>query len=261
MANKKPTTQVNTYDELLAKAAVASAAKAQKALGTSAMVSVKGGQLALSGVFFPGGSAPFIVLDDTELNAYYPEKYDPNSIKSPACFAFGNEDGSPMKPHEIAAKPQHTGCADCRWNQFKSADNGRGKACKNTQRLALLLAGTFEGEKFVPAKDLSERTLCFLQVPATSLKNWASYVQQLSAGLKRPPFGVVTRITSRPHATNQLEVVFECVRALTNDELGGIVPRVDEAKAAIRFPYEPGEDAPAAPAKGAPAPAKKNRKM
>lgn len=45
----------------------------------------------------------------------------------PTCWSMGGEDAT---PHENAIEPQNETCEGCHWNEFKTAKQGTGKACK-----------------------------------------------------------------------------------------------------------------------------------
>src|SRR5690606_25613194 len=85
-----------------------------------------------------------VVVASVFANTLYADKFQPGVVSLPICYAFGDPDSDDpegtMRPHEEAEDPQSDACADCPMNQFGSAPEGRGKACKNTRRLAVMLA-------------------------------------------------------------------------------------------------------------------------
>lgn len=62
-------------------------------------------------------------------------------------------------------------CADCPLNQFGSGEGGEGKACKNTERLYILLP-----DRLLPV---------VLSLPPTSLRNWKTYKTNVISKGKR----------------------------------------------------------------------------
>ena len=81
--------------------------------------------------------------------------------------------------------PQHDGeCSDCPLARWESADNGKGKACKNARRLAVLA--------YDESTELGEAQMAMLKAPPTSLKNWASYAKSIALRYNRPTSTVVT---------------------------------------------------------------------
>jgi len=128
---------------------------------------------------FPDGQAhpgPLnaVILDWRNFNRYYTKAYDPQNPTPPDCFAIAKDLGE-MAPHEDASDPQSEKCQGCPMNEFGSAATGRGKACRNTVRLAVVPPD---------ADDSFEPWL--LNVAPTSLKSWTSYVNQLQAVGKLP---------------------------------------------------------------------------
>jgi hypothetical protein len=73
-------------------------------------------------------------------------------------------------------------CFDCKFNAFKSAKNGKGKACADSKQLAVVEAADVEGDMYV------------LSVPATSLKNLGAYTKEM-VGKGAPIEAAVTRLS------------------------------------------------------------------
>jgi hypothetical protein len=116
-----------------------------------------------------------------------------------------------MVPHEVSVEKQHDNCRECPMNKFGSADRGAGKACKNIRRLMLIQEKDLD--------DLDNAKPIFLKVPVTSAKNWTSYVRKLESTLELPPLGVVTEITTKPHAKHQFEVLFTLAEQTEDGDL------------------------------------------
>src|SRR5215475_972408 len=86
-----------------------------------------------------GQELDVIVLCVAYENAYYLQRFNPDNRQPPACFAIGI-DSKKLIPSDASPKKQggeDGSCASCWANQFSSGD-GRGKACGNRIRLALL---------------------------------------------------------------------------------------------------------------------------
>lgn len=187
----------------------------------------------------PLGLCACIIIASTYENAYYKGKFDPNNPQPPLCYAFGqDEDG--MAPHPDVKQKQSETCNTCQWNKWKSdPEGGKGKACKNTRRLALLPADAAES----PQKAAESDTL-YVKLPVTSARDWGKYVHAVSAEMKRPPFGVVTTLTTEPDPKNQFKVVFKCKGKITNAEVLPKLIELHEAnKKTIGFPYQDMDDA------------------
>lgn len=71
-------------------------------------------------------------------------------------------------------------CAECQFNQFKS-DGGRGKACKNMQRLYVQV-----NDSIIPF---------LITLSPTSLRAWSDYMVILTSMAKRPYQTVITQIS------------------------------------------------------------------
>lgn len=244
-------------------------------------LSTRAGQLALGEEPLPGNQVACIVVDSVLENAYYPQAYDPNNKLPPICYAYTRGEPSEMYPHlESMSKaqdyfmPQNMaddgqggviigGCAGCpmaEWGSaMRSGKPGRGKACKNTVRLALLPAGLYaphpqhRGAWELGLHDDPEHyfgaDVVFLSVPPTSLSNWEKYKKMLRVQHARAPYGAVTRIWLAPDNNTQFKINFEMVELASPEMLQGIIPRVDERIAEPFKGYEaPQEEAP--PAQG-----------
>lgn len=213
MATRKTSTALMSYDADFAAAALAESKKSSQFSSSSSFLSVSQGVLKRDGLPIPGSAINCVILAWCAENACYEGTFDPRNPESPVCFAFSGADDEPMAPHTNSAKPQHEICATCPKNQWGSdPKGGAGKACKNLRRLMLVPAGEVDERtgKFVAPTAL-DSTILGLKVPPTSTKGFDAYIKQVAHAMKRPSFGVYTRITVAPHAKNQLEVTFECL--------------------------------------------------
>lgn len=250
MATKKPTTTaVAKWDEELARQAKLAAA-VEESTATGNFFSLKGGILAFNDAPVPNNEMAVVILDGVLENVYYEGKYDPDTPSSPLCFAFGRDEKA-MTPHELVFKAgnnQSDKCQGCKHNEWGSADTGRGKACRNTRRLALIPAGTMEAGRFKAWDDpehLEKAAIAYMKLPVTSVKGYAAFVKQVANALSRPPHAVYTKVKVLPDAQTQFKVVFEPLSTIPNELLGIVMARNDEASKAIEFPYIPFEEAPA----------------
>jgi hypothetical protein len=176
--------------ELLAKAASAQLDNEQVS-SIIPYISIKGGKFAL-GENKLGNSIEVIVLATAYDNAYYAKAYEPKVTASPDCFAVSLSP-SCMTPHSTAISPQHTSCDGCPKNEYETAMQGSGKACKNNRRL-LLAACSSEN-------DINLSNLALLRIPPTSLKPFKQYMLKTLAHLRLPSFGAITRISFDQNST------------------------------------------------------------
>jgi hypothetical protein len=152
-----------------------------------------------------------IVVADAHLNVYYTTEYDPENKTPPACFALApalelGDDGAPkagtgekaMAAHptspDAQGGPSKDGlehpCQTCEMNAFGSARIGKGKACANNRKLAVVLAND-------PAllDETKELKWAELTLSPTALSPWGKFVNSLSKIEGRPPHGAVVQLS------------------------------------------------------------------
>lgn len=242
---KKTGTGMVAWDEALA-ARANMAKKAEESVSTGSFISMKGGQMVYNGNAVPGNALDAVVIDSVLENQFFDGVYDPNTPQTPSCYAFGRDEDD-MRPHEKVAEPFAETCAECPNNEFGSADTGRGKACKNVRRLALISADALDGGE----QGIEDATVAYLKVPVTSVKGWAGYVNTLAA-TNKPPLAFVTEVAVVPDAGTQFKVNFKAKESIEDGELiGALLAKADVVEQGIMFPYQPVEAAPAKPARQA----------
>lgn len=190
-----------------------------------------------------GEALEVVIVDFVSTNLLYDGPFDRDNPQPPSCFAIGAEP-SLLVPSPNSPNKQAETCSVCPNNQFGSAQNGKGKACKNTRLLALMPASAIDDPKEAP--------IWILSVPPTSLKAFDSYAHTLAAKHKTVPIGVVTQITLDP-ANTFASPRFIVVRPLQGKELGIFMSRREEASQ--RLTAEPDTSqytAPKAPVRGGP---------
>lgn len=233
---------VNWKDELRRRAAIASATEASTATGGN-YFSLRGGILSFNGNTVPGNKMNCIILDSAIENAWYEDDFDPENPVPPDCFAIGRDEKA-LAPHENSEQPQgdeETGkCEGCPLNEWGSAAKGRGKACKNLRRLALLPEDALE-------HGIDEAQVAFLKVPVMSVRNWATYVRKLE-GMETAPIGVLTEVSLVPDAKSQFRVNFKLVEELDEEHMEALFAKADENEETLLAPYtkrdEEAEEAP-----------------
>ena len=103
-----------------------------------------------------------IILDQCCANAWWKKSYDEGgSGNPPDCFS----------PDGIAPKfcdsPQAESCAKCEKNEYETAEKGKGKACKNTKRVHILMDG-----QLLPLR---------LTLPPSNLRQIDTYISLLTS--------------------------------------------------------------------------------
>jgi hypothetical protein len=209
---KKAGTAVMTMadvEKLYAEEAKA-AAEAAPVSGGVPMVSLKGEQFQIGETFLPDPLEAIVVAEVMQ-NIYYDSPYNADNPTSPGCFAMAlavkGAEGQ-MTSHETS--PNRQGgvdfkCQGCEMNQFGSAEIGKGKACSNYRKLALVMTSD-PGFKD-PDTPLTWATM---SLPPTSLGDWGKFVMGLDRVEHRPPHGVVIKFTfdrRNPDANKRKRVI------------------------------------------------------
>lgn len=218
---KATTTRALTVWEQKMVEAAEKSAKSERAVSGLQGISIRGATMTVDEQPVPGNELQVVVLVAMHENQWYEGVYNPNVPSIPSCYAFGEIDAEDpegaMKPHEAAENPQGDDnglCANCWANAMGSAEQTRGKACKNVRRLALITADNIES-----AESIRDAEVRVLKLPVTSVKGWALYVRNtLKEELKRPYWGVVTRIKVVPDPKTQLKVLFTMEQLIDFDE-------------------------------------------
>lgn len=261
----EPGKALTSYDERFA-AMAAEYASGERVTGS--FLSTKGGVLTFQDEPLPGNQMVVVILDVVRERTFYAEKYDSASEhnRPPVCYAFGrmDEPEGEMAPHPSMQAdltyfvPQNDVCATCPNNEWGSADTGKGKACAERRRFALLPAGYYAPKKGSRDFDLHIATeeahyassdIAYLKIPVTSVKDWARYVTTVAASTRRPPMGVITRVYVEPDPKSQFRVKFEMLEELPVELFETIMERYEEAKQGIIFGYAPPSGEAAAPAR------------
>lgn len=260
MATKKSTavakssqrTDLATLDEQLAQEAVNDIAKAI-ARPSGRKINVKDKQFVLPDGTVLGEVIDVIVLDFVSANRYYVDQFNRNDPKPPVCFAFG-KDLNTMAPMEEAPEKQADECRSCPMNQWESdPKGGKGKACKNTRELAVLLASD-AGDPDAPIYTIS--------VSPTSIKSFDAIYTFIARTMAGPPVKAIMTITTNPNV-DYAQLIFSdpvpnedyanhaARRTEAQDylfvvpDLSGYIPSATKARGRTR------PAAPAAPTRGA----------
>ena len=213
---------INWEKELADEAAIVGEMESSTATGQ--FFSIKSGVLSFNDAPMPDNQVAVVILDGILENVYYKDAYDPENPAGPTCFAFGRDEAK-MAPHQLvvdAGNAQHDKCAGCPMNEWGTAEKGRGKACRNIRRLAMISAGTFDkAGNFVPVGDAahySSSQIALMKLPVTSVKGYAAFVKAIVGTLKKPPFAIATRIKVVPDAKSQFKLQFAFKELINFDQ-------------------------------------------
>lgn len=123
-----------------------------------------------------GDEIKAVIVDFCTYKRYYDRPYNAANPTPPACVAIGDI-LSEMAPEEGVPAPQSDLCKNCWANEWGSG-NGRGKACKDSRDLALVLVDELEDDEIEPE-------LYVMSCAPTSIKSFdaaAAKVYQLYNG-------------------------------------------------------------------------------
>lgn len=158
-----------------------------------------------------------IIIDHHPTNGYWRDPYSGGSV-SPDCSSMDGKLGVITESGCVRS------CDTCPLNQFGSADDGSGKACKNMHRIYLLREG--------------EMLPIILTLPPTSIKPFKEYLAKRVL-LAKPPkrcWQVVTKITLKTDTSSAgikySKAVFTKVGLV--DNIDAVKPTVDGIKALIQ---------------------------
>lgn len=129
-----------------------------------------------------------VILDWAFENVFYDRPYVEGHPSAPACFAVAR-DVHEMAPTADVPVPQSESCSTCPQNEFESAANGRGKACRNSIRLLVM--------------DEADNSVWRLRVPPTSINRCLRVLVGLS---KRGPVPFM-RVTVVSEPLNEFQGV------------------------------------------------------
>lgn len=222
-------TEIVDYEKLMADMAKQATATERPSSGT---INVKSGILTVNGDPIKGNKLDVIFISSVQANLYYEEKWDPDDPKNPVCFAY-SPDGENMAPHPASSKPQHHECSTCPMNQWRSdPEGGKGKACKNSRRLAAV-------PPVDTVEEIAKAEVAVLALPVTSVKEWANYVNLIAATFGRPPLGMLTEIGVEPHMKHQFHVKFTAKGPVDVGYIKALMDKAATTKDLLEKVYDP----------------------
>jgi hypothetical protein len=175
------------------------------------------------------GPLRVVILDWRNVRAYFTGVYNAQNPSPPKCaaMAFKLED---LKPLPFSTTPQHETCEGCPRDEWGSdPSGGKGKACKNGVRLAVVpadLGGTVDPAK-VP--------ILALDITPTGLKSWNSLVAE-TAAKNLSPLQLITEVTFNSEVSYPT-LLFDATGLHGNDERA--IALLDEAQKLFnQHPFE-----------------------
>ena len=165
-------------------------------MGAGKTLSIRNSKFKFEGADL-GNEISVVLLDYVFVNQFFKGKFDPDNRQPPACFAMA-ENEQDLTPLPASPEIQNGGepCVDCWANEFESDDAGRGKACKNGRRIAVMSAEAWEDDDFTDYIDSD--AVGYLTLPPTTNPTWRTYVNKLGKTAKLPVWGVITTLSFDP---------------------------------------------------------------
>lgn len=170
---------------------------------------------------------------------YYEGQFVEGQANPPKCWSANTQTGRPADD-VLASDRQSENCFDCKQN-IKGSGMGEGRACRYSQRVAIMLANP---EGVVSSDDVYQ-----LSLPATSVfgdnkqkMGLQTYARQLD-GQRAPLAAVLTEIRFDTEASTP-KLCFKPERMLSQDELSlALAKQKDEAtEKLIALTVKPKED-------------------
>lgn len=211
--------------------------------GGTKFFGLKNGILSWADVEIPNNEIVVIILASVFENAYYPNQYNSEKTTPPVCFAISKFEKE-LTPHENVkelGQEMAPSCGECPMNQYDTARNGPGKACKNSRRLAVITAGVMNETRLMLNEEKSAYDVAnigFIRIPVTSVKAYSDFTKKIAASKSLPTWAVVTRIKVLPDPKTSFRVEFTPLLELPNDMLLFMPDLVDAAAREISFGYE-----------------------
>ena len=156
-----------------------------------------------------------VILFNHPNNAYWPEGSEYDDSATPLCSSVDGKQG--------IGEPGGS-CAACALNQFGSAAEGNGKACKNMRVLYLLRSG-----EFMPLQ---------VTLPPTSLKPFREFMNQSFMLRRRATYGSVVQIGLKKMSNGKDDYSVATFRRLydfSGEELAQIRQFADGFKEQVRM--------------------------
>lgn len=241
VAVQKSSTAVALPAELAAELAAAARQAAALERPKVSKISLRAGIMQYMQQEVPGNSMEVVVLACAFRNTWYAGSFDPDNIVNPNCFAVAvSKSGAAihMAPHPNVKEPVHPTCEGCPKAQWGTATRdgkpSRGKACKEGRRIIVMPASALEGADSVKSAELA-----LMDIPVTSVNNWATFVNTVASTVSRPFWGVLTRVEVKPNVRSTFVVVFIPIDVIQDAAvITAVRDRIEEAERLVSTPFD-----------------------
>ena len=181
------------------------AQKSRVAPPTDGKISTRGKVFTLPDGRTSNGPLKLIILDWRIVHAYYTGIYDPAKRASPDCWALSTDLDCAPDPTKVKTIKCES-CAKCPFNEYGSGATGKGKACKESRRLAVI------------PTDATEDTIpLVLEVSPTGIKSFEAMVTRLNS-IGKHPMEAVAEVAFKSDA-HYPTLVFNVDSMLDDDQL------------------------------------------
>ncbi len=239
VAVKKPNAGsiVSIQEQLKAQAA----SVAGRTEGSSKSVKYSDGKFVLPNGFQTNDPIKVVILDFVTQHVKFEKAYKAGEVSPINCAAVGDNPRE-MKPYDSIATPENSTCSGCWANEYKSASNGDGKACKQVRAMAVLVQDS-------DGNIDPDGPIYTLTTSPTSNKVFDGYVKSVAAAFMLPPVGVVTTLDL--DTTTSKWVSLQFLTPAPNEDVAACFGRQAEARAMLTEEVTVTPPAPvAAPARG-----------
>lgn len=160
-----------------------------------------------------------VILSAQYVKEYWAKGYGEGGDKAPLCKSINGESGWDLDGLEHV-------CKTCSRNRMGSRDGGRGKACRDSVRLLVMLEG--EG---MPAE---------VKVPTMSKSNYTKYVAGVLVPMGLQPWQATTKLSlmkaTNANGVDYSQIMFNCTGKVNDNEIkalmGEVTPLLDTSEAA-----------------------------
>lgn len=204
--------------------------KAEKSTGGQ-FISLNGGKFSMGEMTLPD-KLPVIVIGWMKERQFYESQYNPDVASIPACFAyqFDEDADTDMAPHEASATPQSSLCKGCPNDEYGTSQSGRGKACREVRRLAVMSVDSLKS-------DPRTADIAYLKVPVMSVANWKNYVKDVAAAHAGPPWSVVTELSIVRDPRSQFKLEFNAMQSIPKEYWAALYAKNQSVLSNMDFAY------------------------
>lgn len=221
---------ISWEEAMAAKAAEQQKQKAMMSQGPK-FLAFKGAQLLADDVPIPGNKTEVIVLCFAGENAWYPGRFDPTKPQTPACWSVYT-DAANMIPNDNSKDMQHENCVDCPKYQWSSDPlGGRGKACKNRYRIAVIPATVSSAE------DVATAEMRLATLPVTSGPDFEKFMNEAQITFQRPIFGVTAELSVVADPKTQFKVFLKPIMPVPGSLILAVLDRIKVAEKEILYAF------------------------